>query len=362
MPRVVRLSILPAIGILFLIAAYVWSLREVNLRLFGTPAEGRLVGMVLQRADHADVLAALETQLVVSLANGDRVEATYADYTFRSAIYKPANGSQPRALSAADFDSQTSPAGLSPELRRVINELVRGDAAIARWALLREGRRPNDPLRVLRIEKIETVQGYFGVKNVPQVFGLRDGRLLLNEDGSRSSFAGTVRIRGLFDRTDPALAKANKGETLVEYSYERNGVSVTPAQRNFFLNAEPYVTQFRPVFAFEANGRAVARLSHIGRRGGPTLALVLFGPCRVYYDRERPEEAIVTAVAGPVAGEPLAWFSRFCEGLFGQWGSAALISLAGLLFLTTGLLFIYLAMRGDRFAAPQNSPVESAGQ
>ena len=344
MPKFLRLSILPFIGCLFLIGAYLWSQREVNLRFFGQPGEGQLIGMVLQRNDHADVLAALDIDLTFTLANGDRIECSYANYVLHAATYISAKtGVEPRSLSSADLDLKSSQTSLSPALRKVIMDSVRGDAAIVRWAMLRENRRPNDPSRVLRLEKIETVSGYFGVKHLPEIFGLRDGLLILNEESE--FYAGVVRIRGVFDQSNPAAVKANKGETLSDYSYERNGKPVTPEKKNFFLNAEPYSTQFRPIFAFEANGNVVARLSHIGRRGGATLALILYSPCRVYYDPKHPEEAIVSALPGPIAGEPLAWFSRFCEGLFGQWGSTALITLAGLMFIVTGLLFIYLALR-----------------
>ena len=347
MPRFIRLSILPAIGLLFLVAAYFWSHREVNLRLFGQPAEGRVIGMVLQRPEAADVLAAIETQLVLSLANGDRIDATYSNYTLKNAAYQPKAGTAPRTLVTNDLLKENAASTLSPELRRVINDSVRGDMSIIGWALRRESRRPEDSSRVIRIEKIETVRGYIGVTHVPEVFGLRDEMLVI-EGQPEAPPTGTVRIRALFDQSDPVALKARKGDALKEYSYERNGVAATPGKKNFFLNTEPYATQFRPIFAYKADGRDVARLSHIGRQGGPTLALVLYGPCRVYYDPKNPEQAVVTSVPGPVAGEPLAWFSRFCEGLFGQWGSGSLIVIAGLLFIITGLLFIYLAIKcGD---------------
>ncbi len=51
---------------------------------------------------------------------------------------------------------------------------------------------------------------------------------------------------------------------------------------------------------------------------------------------------------GSVGSKPLAWFSEYCEGLFGQWGSTALIALAGILFLGTGLILISLAVRPSR--------------
>jgi hypothetical protein len=346
MPRFIRFLILPAVGLVFLVIAYFWSQREINLRFFGHSVEGRVIGMVLQRPEAADILTSIETQLVLSLANGDRIDATYKNYILHSATYHSKGGDTPRLLGANDLLAGNASTSFSAELRRVINEAVRGDMASVGWALLREGRRAEDPRRVLRIEKIEIVNGYVGVIQLPEVFGLREGVAVLNGDHPDAGKTGTVRIRAVLDHSDLAALKARRGESLTEYSYERNGAAWTPEKRNFFLNTEPHPTQFIPIFSFKANDREVARLSHIGRHGGPTLALQLFEVCRVYYDPKQPEEAFVGAVAGPVAGEPLAWFSRYCEGLFGQWGSGALMVLAGLLFIGFGFGFIYMAIKG----------------
>jgi len=224
----------------------------------------------------------------------------------------------------------------------ILDEVVSGNAESVRWALLREGRRAPEPKRVVRVERTEVISGYTDVPKVPQVFGVKDGRLQLNRDKTASPYSGTIRIHAVFDVTDPELVKSQRGDSLIEYSYERNGAVTTPEEKDFFLFAEPHSTRFNPIFAFEVNGLAVARLSHIGRHGGPTLALRLYKPGRVYYDPAHPEQAVVTAIAGPVGDDPLGWFSRYCEGLFGQWGSTALIAIAGLLFVFTGIFFISL--------------------
>ena len=307
------------IGLALLLASYVWCKRELTLRLHGEPAPGRIVGMALKRADHTDLLTGIDTLLVLTLADGTRLQADYRDFVLRS---------------------QPAP-DLAPDLARVLADAVVGQADILRWSLLRESRRPDDPRRVVRIEKTETIHGCFNLDQIPPVLALREGRLVLDPFPIGAT-AGTVRIHGDFDFRDPAAVKANKGDSLVAYDYQRLGASITPEKRNFFLFAEPYATEFRPVFAFTANGLQVARLSHVGRHGGPTLALRLFGECDVFYDPQQPTEAVLLAHVGPGQGEWLAWFSRLCEGIFAQWGSAALIALAGLLFIATGLLFLSL--------------------
>jgi hypothetical protein len=348
MPTALRLSILPLVGIAFLVAAFLWSERELRLRFLGEAAEGHLVGMALQRGSHADLLAGIDTDLALTLASGERLTASYADGTLVSAALHPAGASPGGSPSARPLDATTLAAEFSAELSSALAVAASGDATAIRWALQREGRRPEDPRRVLRIEKTETVRGWFGLPSVPEVLGLRDGELHLDD----TEHTGIVRIRAVFDFSDPAAVQANKGESLVEYAYNQNGRPMEPEKKNFYLQAEPYATEFRPVFAYEFGGRSVARLSHIGRHGGPTLALRLFEPCRVFVDPNQPELAVVTALPGAVAGAPLEWFSRLCEGTFAQWGATALIALAGLMFITVGLLFASLAIWPSRKIDP----------
>lgn len=354
-PPVLRLSIMPFIGCALLLGAYLWSQRELKLRFWGQPADGQLIGMVLEGEKTSDLLAGLDSTLVLTLANGDGVEAHFVNYELRSSRVLSAgargddkNNSAPFASDQPDASTSGSSQQLSDDRQALLVEIVRGNAEIVRWALLRESRRAPEPTRVVRIEKTEVITGYLEVPKVPEVFGLQNGRLLLNTNETASPYAGEVRIHAVFDSTDPDLLKAQKGDPLIDYSYERNGKLLSPEKKDFFLFAEPYSTQFRPVFAFEANGTTVARLSHIGRHGGPTLALRLFGPCHVYYDQNHPEDAVVTAMPGPVGDDPLGWFSRYCEGLFGQWGSTALMVIAGLAFIVTGLILISLAVFPSR--------------
>ena len=325
MKRILSLSVFPLIGLALLMTALAWSGRDLRLLFQGQVAEGRIVGMTLQRDGRSDLLTGVDTKLTLKLADGSPIEARYRNY-------------------APDNEREISDPPPSPELRRVLADAVRGDAEIIRWALLRESRRPGDPRRVVRIEKTETIHGYFDLETIPTLLESRDGHIMPSQTGGGSLTPSTAVIRAVFDFSNPQAVAANKGESLVEYEYSRNGAAFTPEKKNFFLNAEPYTTKFLPVFGFEVNGDTIARLSHIGRHGGPTLALRLYEKCMVYYDPNQPAEAILMAVPGPVNGDPLIWFSRLCEGFFGQWGSSSLIALAGLGFVITGALFISLAV------------------
>ncbi len=346
MKRILTLSVFPLNAIALFIAASLWSGRDLRLRFQGEATDGRIVGMALDREEKNDLLIALDTKLDLLLADGTRIDTLYHNYALTSATEQAPEGGALRTLTGSEVDgsAEATATSFSPELLRVLNDAVKGETEIVRWALLRESRRIEDPRRVVRIEKTETVHGYFGLKKIPLVMELRDGKIALDESGGNAPSPGTVVIRGVFDFTDPDRVKANKGDSLVDYEYLRLGEPFTPEKRNFFLFAEPYTTQFLPIFGFEANGQPIARRSHIGRHGGPTLALQLYGTCMVYYDPANPAEAILMATPGPVNGAPLLWFSRLCEGIFGQWGSGSLILVAGLLFLLTGLIFISLAM------------------
>lgn len=340
MKNVLRFSVLPVIGLFLLVVFFYWSGRDLRLRFFGQPAEGRIVGMALQRADGTgDLVTGLETDLALTLADGEILKAHFRNDAFESAVLISPGGTSCN-LSASELQGGS----IGSEMARVVSDALRGDAEILRWALLREGRRPEDPRRVVRIQKTETIRGHFDLQAIPVGMSLQDGWLVLDGPDGEPAPVETATIRAVFDRSDPAMLQKNKGDSMVSYESLRDGEAFTPERKNFFLYAEPYGTQFLPVFGFDAEGKTVARLSHIGRHGGPTLALQLFGGCRVFYDPQNPSEAILTAVPGAVNGDPLGWFSRLCEGTFSQWGSGSLILLAGLVFLLTGLLFISLVV------------------
>lgn len=355
MPLWLRLTVLPVTGLALLLAALLWSKQELKLRFFGQPAQGLVVGMALVRADEADLLAQLETELVLTLANGELLLTRHVNHRPSFLGYQKQAGGPTEPLALTALEETVSP--LSEPLRRATQECVTGDATLVRWTLQREARRVDDPTRVVRVEKTETVRGWFNLPAVPDVLPFSDGRIDLGD--VHAPHAGVVRIHAVFDHSDPRAVQEARGESLVEFSYERNAGAVTGKKRNFFLAAEPYETEFRPVFAYESDGVGVARLSHIGRQGGPTLALRLFQPCRVYYDAQHPEQAIVTALPGPVEGSPLDWFSRLCEGIFAQWGATTLIALAGSMFIVTGLGFLSLVLFPSRklVSRPARPPV-----
>lgn len=346
MKRFITLAIFPLIGLTLLLTSMIWSGRDLTLRFTGNAAQGTIAGMALQRDGMSDLLVGLDTRITLTLADGSRIHAAYQNYEFLSAHRQTTDGTPDRPLSKADLNTlgTNTASPLSPEQRRVIGDSIRGNAEIIRWALLRESRRSNDPRRVLRIEKSENVRGHLDLEKLPMLYGIQDGQLVLSNDGLAMPATNALSIRGVFDFSDAKAVAANKGETLIEYSYLRNGLAITPAKRDFYLASEPYTTQFLPIFSFTANGKPLARISHIGRHGGPTLALQLYGKCSVYYDRSNPAEAILMATPGPVNGDPLGWFSRLCEGIFAQWGSGSLIAIAGLAFLFAGLVFISLAV------------------
>jgi hypothetical protein len=159
---------------------------------------------------------------------------------------------------------------------------------------------------------------------------------------------GVVSIRAVFDQSNPTQVKRNKGDSMLEYRQTRNGDEFTPAKKDFILFCEPYTTEFRPVFRHESEERSLAGISHIGRRGGPTLAIRLFGSCWVFRDPMNPESAVLIADPGKPDGAWLAWFSRLCEGTFSQWGAGALIVFVGGACILIGLLAITLVLKPSK--------------
>jgi len=339
----IRLAVFPVLGLALLVAAGVWSARELRLRFGGLAVEGRIAAMLVERENGVDLCTEIDAEVVADLDDGSRIRIEARNYEIRSATREGVAGGTSGALDAAALNRREPLPGLAPELARALFEAVRGDADTLRRAAMREDRRRGSGAgtRVVRIEKRETVRGHFGLGSVPDVLEW-DGESVRLPMAAGSAL-DEVRVRAVFARPADSGEGGRKADWMTGYEAVREGMPWAPARRDFALSAEPYATQFRPVFAFEAAGHRVARLAHIGRHGAPTLALRLFSPCRVYFDPKHPAEAVVAADPGFPEGDRLAWFSRWCEGIFSQWGSTALLAIAGLGCLATGGLLISLA-------------------
>lgn len=343
MKRPLALLIFPALGLALLFFAWFWSVREIRLRANGTPVEGRIAGMVLQRAGNSDLITGIESHLVLQRASGERVMAESKDGILTSVKTIAADGTS----TTVPLDALDETLGEAES--RVLEDARTGQAEAIRWALLREARRAAMGSEIVRIERTDTVDGYFGLDAVPQVLDVRDGRPLMKDQTP-----GRAVVRAVFDQAAPPGDGGRQGEVLVEYSFTLDGGEFAPAKRDFLLASEPYTTQFLPVFVYSSGGPQLARTSHVGRQGGPTLALRLHRPCRVYLNPDNPAEAVLMADVGPADHHDLlGWFSRYCEGLFAQWGSTALMVLAGLTCLLTGLILISLAIWPGRTTAPE---------
>jgi len=345
MKRFLILCVFPLVGLALIALGVIVSWTQLCLRLDGGKTAGRVAGMAIVRRDACDLVTGLDTTLALTLANGEQVRVAYRDYAPVAAQYGARGSTTPHALPLAALAPGTNAGGqLTRELRTVLADAARGDATTIRWALQREGRHADEPTRVVRLEKTETARGYFGMATL-------SATLVCDADGIRPAGApasvpprGTVTTRAVFDATDPAALLRNKGESMTAYLQLRGSVTNTPEKKDFLLYCEPYATEFRPVFTYAVSDRHHALLSHIGRHSGPTLAIILYGPCWVYYDLQQPARAVLIADPGPPAGAWLAWFSRVCEGTFTQWGSAALIILAGIIFILIGLIQISMAV------------------
>lgn len=335
MTRLLRLAAMPLLGIVFIgVSAYLnWA--QLRLRVTGEKVAGRVAGMAIVRGITNDVITSIETEVEVTRESGLGTRIDYVDYVMQAAWNVETNGAT-EAISTNE---------VGRDLVVLMEEVARRSAERIREILKREARkRTREGERVVRIVKTETARGYLDVGRLqPVLVWGEDGIRPIARDGHAIT-SGFVRTHAVFDMRDMAVVQSNKGETMVSYAQVRNWQLHEPASKNFVLYCEPYATEFRPVFTYEVGGKRYARLSHIGRHGGPTLALVLFGPCWVYYDKTAPEKAVLIANPGKMDGAVLAWFSRLCEGAFAQWGSGALIVLVGVFCIVLGLIQISLVV------------------
>lgn len=335
MKAFLRFVTMPLLGVVFIGVSVYLNWAQLRLRVSGEKVAGKVAGMAIVRGRTNDVITSIETEVEVTYETGFGTLVEYCDYELRGAWRVERNGEK----------EEIGTNEVRREILVLTEEVARRSADRIREIMKREARKSvREGERVVRIIKTETARGFLDVGRIHPVLKWdENGIRPVTRDGSDAT-TGFVRTHAVFDMRDTALVQSNKGDMMVSYAQLRNGELHKPAKQNFMLYCEPYETEFRPVFTYQVGEQRYARLSHIGRRGGPTLALVLFGPCWVYYDKDTPERAVLIANPGKMDGAVLAWFSRLCEGAFAQWGSGALIVLVGLFFLLLGALQISLAV------------------
>ena len=335
MKRLAPFFVLPVLGLALLLAGFLWGGRDLRTRLIGEAVPANLPGMWITRAvGPSDLLTGISTELRFTTADG-RIFLVHARN------HRPLTA--PSAAGGLDFP---------PDVKTFLEKSLAGDIALLRGALRGEARRADDPARIVRVEKIETIHGYLGLPSAPPLLRADAADPLfpiVPADPALAVTRGEIRIRAVLDLSDPASLAERRGDSLATYEYLRAGVVTEPAKKNFFLHAEPSSTEFRPVYTYEVDGRrAFVRVSHIGRLGGPTLALRLFHGSTVYHDPAAPELGVLIADAGRPEGQYLAWFSRFCEGIFSQWSMTAILMCAGVIMIFVGLLAFSLVVKPSR--------------
>ncbi len=338
MKRIAPFLVLPVLGLTLLLAGFLWGGRDLRTRLFGEAVPARLPGMWITRAaGSSDLLTSISTECRFTTADG-RI------FLIHARNHRPLTASG--TLPEADFP---------PHLKTFLDKSLAADIALLRGALRGEARRADDPARIVRVEKIETIHGYLGLPSAPPLLRADAADPLfpiVPADPALAATRGEIRIRAVLDLSDPAALAERRGDSLAAYDYLRAGVATEPAKKNFYLYAEPSSTEFRPVYAYEVDGRSFVRVSHIGRLGGPTLALRLFHDSTVYHDSAAPELGVLIADAGRPEGQYLAWFSRFCEGVFSQWSLTAILMCAGAVMIFVGLLAFSLEVKPSRHLDP----------
>lgn len=359
MKKLLPLALFPVLGLLCLALAWSWSRAELTLTLSGGNTEGVIRATVKSRPSGLhDVVTNLDHTLVLAFADGARLHVATRNY--RVASLRLSTTAQPALPLPADALSANPPLHprLAPDLRPVIEEILRGDSARIQRVFERESARPAD-LALLEIEKTEIAHGWFGLARQPAAFVVDAATAALAPaivSDSPLPHASTVFTTATYSRADPAAVKARKGDFLTHYERRVGDTATEPAKRDFILYDEPYATEFLPVYQYTVGNVAYANLSQIGRKGAPFTGFILQAPCRVAYDLAAPHDSILLPyLTAPKAGESkLNWFSNFCESLFSRWAYlATYLCFAAFFFITGGLL---ISLRLRPYVAPPAPP------
>ena len=338
----VRLAVFPLFAVGLAIVASLIRADDLKILWGGTRVPAKVEGMLIVRPQRIDLIDAIATEIVFELSDRRRLHAEFRNFVLINcqwislATPSPTAGHATTSVDAAE-------SVVHPHYVALLNEAVEINAQRSRWLLQRESESTVDGAHVVRIEKSEHASGLFGLAKVPDGVASVAGRLRPS-DGTAGGTAGDVITYAVLDARDAEAMKASKGDTLVEYQQTRQGVVVEPKTKDFCLFSEPYATEFRPVFIYSAGEDRHVGISDVGRHSGPTLAIRMFRPCWAYYEDQAPERATLVANTGPISGDPLGWFSRYCEGLFSQWGMPLLIAFAASISAVVSLILISLVI------------------
>ena len=337
MKKLLLLLLLPVFGCVLIAAGFVWSRTELSVVRDGERTSGVIIAMVKARTNHADIIVGLSHQLTFATHSGEVIEVTLQNNQPVSVTVSNAAGrvSLPTAALASSAMHSPLPGNFSIQLW----EVVRGDTEIIKRLLQRESKRTDDD-RIVRIEKLETAHVQREINLLSERWETDGGTLKL--PGTTS----TVTTRAFFA---PPVSDAGTNHNSWLAAYERtvDGKVTEPFRQDFIQFDEPYATEFRPVFQFVADGTNYARLSDIGRLGGPSPTYRLFEPCRLAYPPTDPGRAILLPHYGSYDARtsPLVWFSFAAEGFFDRWVFVCLLAGTGLGLIVMGIIVISLAVK-----------------
>lgn len=313
MMRFLRLATLPIVGSLLIAMGFRLFSDEFDLILNGERTEGRIIGSYVVHADSVDLALESHTRLDLQTADGLTHQLIYLD----------------GELSGALPDHWL-------RIEDKLNQVASGPANSIRRLLLAEEWVENPASRLVRIEKVETVSGFWGLSDFVDKLKYAEGAVHIPE-----MEPSTITTRVDFDfQSPPETPEDDPTRMRFFSSVNAQDQPVETETDDFYFHRFPYRTQFWPVYQFQVDGKQRIERTNIGRRGGLSLALPLYTSCNIYYDPQNPARQIATPPVATFAESDdfVAWISTLLEDTFSRWGTFFIIMLLGTFFLITGLM------------------------
>ncbi len=343
MIRCAKLVFFPLVAAVLIAAGWVWGRHSFRLFYDGGMAYGTISAVLKYYDAHADLIVALDQEVIITRASGVRVEARMRNGQI-TAVTIVSNGQATAVALAGD-----APRALEGAVR----EVCVADAGGVKRFLMRHGA-PAAADRLQSIVRTETAKVIPGVHGAVRAITASNGVVLaLVTDGG--TFAASAAHPVV---TTMSFTLQTNGTS---YARTVNGAAVPPpAFKDFFLFERDYRYSFRPVFSFAISGAWYTVLADVGRRMTPPGAYPPFAPVCIAYDPHHPADAQL--VPDFVSIRKMTFLQRFnatIEAVFIRWLYPFLFFSVGSVMALVALLIISLELApGPRH--PGVSPAEPA--
>lgn len=302
-----------AISLGFFIAGWWWIAPAMHVFSGGERSPAQIDGMLRLRADGADLITGLRSEIQLVCRNGDRLSVIMKDFKVEDLQVAGAETGEKSEPLSARFSEEASAALLQRIARGDVDEIVR---------VLRREARLGQEDGIVGLTKREVATGSFGLRHPPVSFTW-DGQgtpIPIFSDFEKASDVAE-RVVSIV-RFGTHVVQAGGGtHKLTEPAFARESypAALPAGAENFVMFDGGHITEYRPVLTYFHDGKPMASLADLGKIKGESSAFRLFSPAYVYIGGGGRPLMVADLEALGANDSVLSWFSSASEAVFSRW-------------------------------------------